>query len=174
MKLRQLIIILSFISYTAGFLLGLSTEKDSIDCDVSPSSTQEFQEILSTREESQFTSFIFIARNNLVVVLRNLILGIFSLGLFSLIYVFYNAYVHGYIISSLSPFLTAQDVMGCTIPHSMELIPLILSSLVGFAISYQILFKKRILPTKKIVWLTLACVGITVLSALIESYISMS
>lgn len=118
--------------------------------------------------------FLFIFKNNLMVSFKCMLLGIFSFGLCSLIYTFYNGFVLGYIIGKCVNILPAKIIIKSTLPHSFEFLGIIIYGYIGFVLSTY-LFTKRMIYKKPILFYYIFIATMILLTAaIIESYVSIS
>lgn len=125
-----------------------------------------------------FDIFIDIMKNNLMVTLFNVCLGIFTIGILSYVFTLYNGFVFGYVFSVACREIGAKEVLASTLPHSMEIVAIIWSCYLGCIISYKllneiILEKETIFRWKKIIKQMIFCSLIVIVSAFLESYVSM-
>ena len=141
------------------------------DGSFSSSNNSSIEKIFS---ESDFNRFMSIAKNNISVGLKNLLLGFFSLGILSLLYCFYNGFVLGYVIGKSTKVLTINEILGTTIPHCSEIIGIVLMGYLGFTLSNRILFNTTIINKKEFSILLGISLIIIIISAYLESYVSMS
>lgn len=70
--------------------------------------------------------FFFIFQNNMMVAFKNMFLGMFSFGIFSVIYIFYNGFIHGNIFGKSTMFFPMHIIAKATLPHSYEFIGVVL------------------------------------------------
>lgn len=124
--------------------------------------------------ENKFNRFISIAKNNVSVGLKNFLLGFFSLGILSLVYSFYNGFVLGFVIGKSTKVLTIKEILETTIPHCSEIIGIVLMGYLGFILSIRILFNTSIITKKEVSILLGISLIIIIISAYLESYVSMS
>lgn len=123
----------------------------------------------------QFNRFKMIVSNNGIVALRYILFGLLSYGALSFLYSFYNGYVLGTVIIRGSYCLSLADIVSCTLPHIIfEEIGLCLAGYIGFMLSHQIFLLEKSIPYKKIIPLCITSILLIILSAFIESYVSMS
>ena len=124
--------------------------------------------------ENNFDRFISIAKNNIFVGLKNFLIGFFSLGILSLVYSFYNGFVLGFFIGKSTKLLTIKEILETTIPHCAEIIGIVLMGYLGFILSIRILFNTSIITKKEFPILLGISLIIIIISAYLESYVSMS
>ena len=124
--------------------------------------------------ENNFDRFISIAKNNIFVGLKNFLIGFFSLGILSLVYSFYNGFVLGFVIGKSTKLLTIKEILETTIPHCAEIIGIVLMGYLGFILSIRILFNTSIITKKEFPILLGISLIIIIISAYLESYVSMS
>lgn len=171
MIVRYLFLIVSVFAYCLGILLGISQAVFQSDNQYLDKGESNFKEVFSS---TPFQRFQFIAKNNMIVGFKNFLYGMFSLGLFSIIYAFFNGLLLGIVLSKSSKILSKEVILESTLPHSFEIIGFILFGYLGFILSMKLLLKKQLFSYK-----TLICLGgissvIIIFAAFIESYISMS
>lgn len=162
-----------FFAFLIAYLVGVAVGIYSGIVEYSPSTTNKMQReyIFS---ENEFDRFISIAKNNTIVGLKNLLVGFFSLGLLSVFYSFYNGFVLGFAIGKYSKVLNTSDIFKTTLPHCSEIIGIVLMGYLGFVLSIRILFNKCHLSKKIFFILFITSLFIIVISAFLESYVSMS
>lgn len=158
------------VSYLVGALIGLQQGKNINihDDNGSIDIVDRFSQM------NQFARFAYIAKNNLTVSIKNLIFGIFSLGFFSVIYTFYNGLFSGIVIGKCSKFLSLEEILNATLPHSIEIIGFILFGYLGFLLSTKFLFAKSNCTYLTMLIIFIIATIIIILSAFIESRISIS
>lgn len=119
--------------------------------------------------------FFMLLSNNGIVALRYTLFGVFSFGILPLFYSLYNGYVMGIVFIKGSMFLSLPDMICCTLPHAiLEEIGLFLAGYIGFLLSYHIVLSKWVVHVKGIVKLCFISFILIIISAFIESYVSMS
>lgn len=123
---------------------------------------------------SQSELFIVILKNNLIVALKNMLLGLFSLGILSLIYTFYNGLIFGIVLGKSTHMLSVYEILKATVPHSCEFIGLSILGFIGFVISFRLFTKKWLLKKLHLFWLFLIGIFIILITAILESYVSIS
>lgn len=120
----------------------------------------------------------YIIKNNLNVLLINFV-GIFSFGVLSCINTAYNGFTLGYILKSTLKTFAFGDIIRHILPHSIELVGLIMSAAIGYyggVHLFRSLFFKQgnyKLEYKKITWLAVASIAITIFAGVLEVYVSM-
>lgn len=119
-----------------------------------------------------------IAKNNLSVVTIN-IAGGMSLGVISVVNTIYNGFVLGYSLSVVSDYVSWNKIFRHFLPHSIEIIGIILSCALGLKITiyvFNIIFTKGSIEFKQMEF-TIYLITTTLiifLAAILEFYISMS
>jgi uncharacterized membrane protein SpoIIM required for sporulation len=141
------------------------------DCITSEENNLEIDMIYS---QEPFQRFLSIASNNALISLKNILFGIFSLGIFPIACTFYNGAIFGSVLGNCIKFLPLNIILKSTLPHCAEIVGVIMSGYIGFIISIRLIFKIKVYDNKRIVILTLITFAIILISALIESYVSMS
>ena len=124
--------------------------------------------------KAPFDRSISLASNNVIVGLRNLILGIFSLGVFSLLYTFYNGFIFGTVLGKGITVLPVNEILWATLPHCTEILGIILLGNLGFVLSLKIIFNVNLYSRNHYLFLLAFSFIIIIISAFLESYVSMS
>ena len=125
-------------------------------------------------EGNNWEIFKHIAVNNCKVAFCSIMFGGFTFGVFSVLHAFYNAFVWGHVIRFYSVHLTTSEILWSTIPHSGEILGLALAACTGFFISLRLFLPRYAQPFRRIVFLGTLSFLIIILSAFLESYVSMS
>jgi len=170
-------LILSVITYIIGALFSLfvkidfdnysKTDKNKIELFYSGFKTENKPELLKA-----------IIKNNLTVLMINFI-GIFSFGILSCINTAYNGFTLGYILRCVLGIYSIHDILNHILPHSVELIGLILSTTVAYYCGVHLFrscfFKQNNykIDYKKIAYLVALSVVITTVAGVFEVYASM-
>jgi len=123
--------------------------------------------------ENNFT-FINIVSSNVKVIILN-ILGGMTFGVFTCVNLMYNGLAVSYIVKLI--YIIDSKYYLVLIPHSFEIIAMILSGAIGielgyFLFSHIFLSKKKKLYSVRILKKILISVLIIIIAALIEVYIS--
>ncbi len=155
-----------FSSLLIGIYYGLSFEVQYKDTEQSITN-----ELFSM---SSFDRSIYFAKNNLIVALKNMLLGMFSMGAFAVVYTFSNGFYLGVTIGDCLRYISVETVLKATIPHCSEILGLILFGYLGFLLSIKIFFNKRVLGISGMLALVAFATFFIVVAAFAESYISMS
>ena len=106
--------------------------------------------------------------------MKNMLLGMFSFGLFSVLYTFYNGFIHGYILGQSSQIIPMKLIVRATLPHSFEFIGIVLFGYVGYILSIYLFSKKLLISRKHSLYILIIATLTILLAAFNESYISMS
>lgn len=121
--------------------------------------------------------FFDILKNNSLMFFTG-IFGFLTLGLLTALMTFYNGFVFGYLLITLNRhFKDYTAITQNVLPHSIEILGLILSSTIGFYLS-SIVFKKVFLNKntqveyKKIIYNLIVGYLLILTAAFIESYVS--
>lgn len=128
-------------------------------------------------QQSTHNLFLSIIKNNTTMYLTG-VCGFLTLGLLTAISTFYNGFVFGYLIITLNRHFNGSDIIVKNVlPHSIEILGLILSSSIGFYLSSLIIkkffFNKNIcIEYKKLLYYFIGGYLIILISAYIESYVS--
>ena len=108
------ILIVLFLGYIigcmTGYISGAGVENHTTDSNISNT--------LSLYDLSKFERFLYIFKNNIIVSMKNMLLGMFSFGLFSVLYTFYIGFIHGYILGQSSQIIPMKLIVRATLPHS--------------------------------------------------------
>lgn len=166
---RSILCILS-LSYLIGLILGF------ILCDLIPSAQDvEFGNHsvigqLSTMKPIE--RFFFISENNVLVGCKCFLGGLFTLGLFSIISNMYSAFVFGVVLEKSAVVLPMGQILYTTLPHSFEIVGIIGMGYVGTILGISLLCRKYYLSFMRMVLLFIASLLLILISAGIESYIS--
>lgn len=170
-KTKCFILSLFFIAYVSGVIYGFLTGIDGISTD--GLGTEKIHEIDSLYEKDRFHRALYILYNNSIVCLKIFCLGIFSFGVISGILVFLNAYILGLVFGYYSLTYDFSDLIQVVLPHSIEILGVILSGYAGFCISMLIILNRKFLDTKQTIYLFLIIIFSITTSAFLESYVSM-
>lgn len=168
--LKKLFFLAFIMMYLLGIYVGISCGLDEANY---PTTGNGNNPVIALLLKSDFERFTDIATNNIIVGLKSFVLGCFSVGVLSAIYLFYNGFVSGIVIGKTSEMLTWKSVLGSTLPHCPEIIGLALMSYLGFALSTKVLFKTNYIRKGLFFLLFVVAIIIIVFSAFIESYVSM-
>lgn len=164
------ILIVLFLGYIigcmTGYISGAGVENHTTDSNISNT--------LSLYDLSKFERFLYIFKNNIIVSMKNMLLGMFSFGLFSVLYTFYNGFIHGYILGQSSQIIPMKLIVRATLPHSFEFIGIVLFGYVGYILSIYLFSKKLLISRKHLFYILIIATLTILLAAFNESYISMS
>lgn len=165
-------IIILFIFYFIGGLVGIfSGVNDSRTTELVESSSSNSNILFDLQP---YERFVFIFKNNMIVSIKSLIFGTFSLGIFPIIFIFYNGFVLGCMIGRCMHFLPLRLILKSTLPHSFEFIGIIIFSYIGFVLSVCLFLKKMTHKVSTLIYYVLTAIIIIFIAAIIESYVSMS
>jgi uncharacterized membrane protein SpoIIM required for sporulation len=119
-----------------------------------------------------------IAKNNFSVVTIN-IAGGMSFGVISVVNTIYNGFILGYSLSVVSDYIAWDLIFKHFLPHSIEIIGIILSCALGLKIAFyvfKLIFNKGAIEFKQTEFTIylIVTIFIIVLAAILEFYISMS
>lgn len=160
--------VIYFIGIIVGFLFSDNTFNSKVNNH--NGLNEDLQNIFSL---SPFQRFISIAENNCQVITFNIISGLLTLGIFSIIHLFYNGLIFGIVFRQTCYVLPIDILLPSTIPHSPEIIGVLLSAYIGLKLSITLLLRKRTHSFKTFLLLTACAYLITIISAFVESYYSM-
>lgn len=164
-----LIIILAV--YAIGMVVGYHTPVERVESNMHHNITIEASLL---GEENNWEIFKHISVNNCKVALVSIIFGALTFGVFSVLHAFYNAFVWGHVIRFYSVHLTTSEILWSTIPHSGEILGMALAACTGFFISLKLFLPRYAQPFRRVVFLGTLSFLIIILSAFLESYVSMS
>lgn len=162
---------LFFLSYIFGFIYGFSIGTEGLSTEGLVN--EKIREIDSLYNKNNFDRAIYILHNNSIVCLKIFFLGVFSLGLISLVLIFFNAYVLGLFFGTLSQTYPLRELVAAVLPHSPEIIGIVLSGYISLSISTFIILNKRLIGLKTTAYLSALIIFFIIISAFIESYVSM-
>ena len=168
--LKKLFFLAFVMMYLLGICVGISCGLDENNY---PTTGNENNPITALLLKNDFERFTDIATNNILVGLKSFILGCFSVGVLSAIYLFYNGFVSGIVIGKNCEMLSWKGILVTTLPHCSEIIGLALMGYLGFALSTKVLFKTSYIHKKLFLQLFAVAIIVIVFSAFIESYVSM-
>lgn len=167
----SILCILSF-SYLIGLILGfLSYDLIPSVQDVENENNSVINQ-LSTMEPIE--RFFFIAENNVLVGCKCFWGGLFTLGIFSIISNIYSAFVFGVVLKKSTVVLSMGTILYTTLPHSFEIIGIIGMGYVGTVLCVSLLCKKFYLSFKRMILFFIVSFLLILISAGIESYISIN
>lgn len=125
------------------------------------------------REENSWVIFKHIAVSNCKVALMSIVFGALTLGLLAIVHAFYNAFIWGHAIGYYSNYLSQQQILWSTIPHSGEIFGMALAACTGFFISLKFFLPRYAPPLRQILLCGVVSFLLIIVSAFIESYVSM-
>lgn len=160
--------ILSF-SYLIGLILGF------VSCDLIPSVQDVGGNSSVINQLSNMESidrFFFIAENNILVGFKCFCGGLFTLGFFSIISNMYSSFIFGVVLKKSAVVLSMGEILYTTLPHSFEIIGIIGMGYVGTVLGVSLLCRKFYLSSIRMMLLFIASFLLILISAGIESYIS--
>lgn len=161
--------LLLFVIYIFAFIIG---DINGLDDFYSYNSTSIEVDIPELQMSTSVDIFASILKNNLSVSVIFFISALFSFGLFPIVLIFYNGYIFGHISGCSIHILSLNTILSATLPHAFEFIGLIIFSTVGFYISSEYIIRHNFPKLGIVFSLILAGLFIIVLSAFIESFIS--
>lgn len=158
-------------TYLIGFVLGyfFSIDSNILNVNVLPQSKPNITELYHL---DSFSRFKEIALNNLTVSTKCFIFGAFSYGVYSIIIVFLNAFVLGSIVGSSTQILSFKEICGSLLPHSPEILGLIVFGYCGFSISNDFFKYHTSSSLRRYILFILIASLIILISAFLESYVS--
>lgn len=124
-------------------------------------------------ENSNWERFINIAVNNCMAALCSIIFGTLTFGVLAAVHAFFNAFIWGHAIGFYSTYLTRSELLWSTVPHSGEILGMALAACTGFFISLNIFLPKYAQPFYHIICWGILSFSLIIISAFIESYVSM-
>lgn len=168
---RFYFLIILVIAYLTGLALGIFCDIDDFFVNDSYV-TENADALLDLQTLAPFKRSIYIAENNLIVALKILVLGIFSFGIFSTILLLYNGFILGVSIGESLGFLDINVIAKATLPHSGEILGLIICGYVGYILSMFLIFRVKYYSIYSILKWCMLGFTLIIVSAFIESYIS--
>lgn len=164
---------LSIFIYIVGFITAYFLKKQFIE--LKPNSLSIDNTLYLN--QSQWELFLLILKNNSLVYFLN-ISGFLTFGIFTTLNTFYNGFVLGYLLITINRFfIDSALIYKSLVPHSIEIIGIIISSTLGFYLT-NYLSKNIFLNTKPKFdiknFTSLFVIGfiIILIAAFIESYVS--
>lgn len=157
--------------YAIGMVVGYHTPVERVESNMHHNITIE-DSLLG--EGNNWEIFKHIAVNNCKVALVSIIFGVLTFGVFAVLHAFYNAFVWGHVIRFYSAHLTTSELLWSTIPHSGEILGLALAACTGFFISLRLFLPRYAQPFQRVIYLGILSFSLIIISAYIESYVSMS
>ncbi|SFA44189.1 Stage II sporulation protein M [Pedobacter suwonensis] len=169
--------ILSLVTYAMGIAVCFCID---IDTSFSKSDTEKIETFYSGFKQEKKTQVLsHIIKNNLNVLLINFI-GIFSFGVLSFINTAYNGFTLTYILRSASSAYSSEQLLNNILPHSIELIGLLISTAISFYCGVHF-FKFCFIKTQpkkfklnQIIYLAIVSVFITIIAGFFEVYVSLA
>lgn len=154
------------LSFFIGFTVGIFIKNPSVKKEDSINLTEIYN-------YEPIEKFIYIAKNNFFVSMKSFFLGLFSLGLFSIVHSFYNGFTLGIVVNKSMQVISINEIIKSTLPHSFEIIGIIIFGYIGFLFSLNIAFRKKLYENKNMIRLFIIASIIILSSAFVEGYISM-
>lgn len=172
MLLKSLYLCILTSAYFIGVLVGV--QNTLLQHDNKIVNNNENLELDAICSQEAFQRFLSIASNNLIVAMKNMLFGIFSLGLFSIACTFYNGLILGAVLGNCFKLLPINIILKSTLPHSTEILGIILSGYIGFIISIRLIFRTTMHSNKHIIIFIITTFFSILIGAFMESYVSMS
>ncbi|PMC23884.1 hypothetical protein CJ231_08280 [Hoylesella buccalis] len=168
LRVRFIIAIVFTVAYVAGVTFGI------LGGELNLPSSENNDDLLNLYNSETYYRAIELMKNNLIVCTKILLLSVLSLGFISLILVFFNGYTLGIAIGDLLSKSSLHTVLSLTLPHSGEIIGLIMCAYIGTILSLRIVFKKKYHSLRTILIITSVSLLLIISAAFAESYISMT
>lgn len=168
--IKRLIICVFLFSYFLGLLLGV------ILCNLIPTIQNEaagsYSVISQLSAMTSLERFWFIVENNVMVGLKSLFGGMLTLGLFPILNNVYGAFVFGVVLGKSLVVISIEDILYSTLPHCFEIVGIVGMGYIGTIVCISFFCKEYCLSFKRILLLFLFSFSLIVISAFVESYIS--
>ena len=110
--------------------------------------------------------------HNFAISMKMILLGCFSLGVLGGCILFYNGVVHGFCFSVSLQSLGLVGFASHLLPHSLELLGLIMSAHLGLLLSYKILLSKPLNTYGDFLKYGIVIFVILFVSSILEVYVS--
>lgn len=169
--MNKKLLILSIFTYLIGVIIPFFLTFNFTD-----SQLQSSTEFLNKLQISNnFDTWIRILKTNFLVVVYN-ILGGLSIGVISFCITVYNGFILGYLIKVFTTINSTSFLLKHTLPHSVEIIAIILSCYLGYKFGASLL--AYIIKNKKISYhksdfiIYVITLFIVLISSIIEAYVS--
>lgn len=167
---KRLILYILSLSYLIGFILGIILGDSIPSIQDIKLGNHSIVEELSTMKPIE--RFFFIAENNVWVGCKCFWGGLFTFGFFSIISNIYSAFIFGVVLKKSIVVLPMETIVYTTLPHSFEIIGIIGMGYVGTILGVSLLCRKYFLSFMRMFSLFIASLLLILVSAGIESYIS--
>lgn len=161
--------ILMFFVYCIGLLAGYLVFQ-YIDFQMPPGVVSSFGFVDFLTDKQRLLLNIIV--HNLVVSLKIVLLGCFSLGILGGCILFYNGVVHGFCFSVALQSLGLVGFVFHLLPHSLELMGLVMSAHLGMLLSYKILLGKSSITFSCILKYGIVILIVLFVSSIWEVYVS--
>lgn len=169
--------VLAFITYLIGCFSSFFVKIDFTYSVNNRDKIELFYSNFSTNNKPKILNKIIL--NNLNVLLINII-WVFTFGFLTFFNTSFNGFTLVYILRCVGKAYTTDVLLFKILPHSIELIGLLISTTIAYYFSIQ-LFKFCFIPLNqskinfsKIVYLAITSIFLTIVAGFIEVYVSLS
>lgn len=162
-------LVLMFFVYTIGILVGYLVFQ-YVDIQMSSGLVSSFGFVDFLSDKQRLLLNIVVC--NLVVSLKIVLLGCFSLGILGGCILFYNGVVHGFYFSVALQSLGLVGLVFHLLPHSLELLGLVMSAHLGVLLSNKILLSKSSITFFSILKYGIVILIVLFVSSILEVYVS--
>lgn len=114
-----------------------------------------------------------IMANNVAVSIKITLLGCLSLGILGGFFLLYNGIMHGFYFSIAFQSLGITEFAACLLPHSFEIIGLVMSAHLGVILSQKLLLHSSEKTWKGVLIYCLFILTVLFVSSILEVYVSM-
>lgn len=173
MNLSKKTLVLTIITYSIGIIIPILYEFDfGVNDKVK---TDTFFNDLVSLDNNQL--FFKIVKNNISVIALNII-GAMTFGLLTFITTLYNGFVLSLVIKNVLKNYSSEFVISNFFPHSAEVLAILMSCYLGYYLStkfFNFCFTKERnlnISFKKVFYLTSLTIIITIISAILEAYVT--
>lgn len=169
---KKLIFCILLFSYIVGFILGFILCDISLSVDIDMDGKTSVIEQVSKMTTSE--RFFFIAENNVIIGVKCFIGGLLTLGVYPIVSNMYSAFMWGSILGRSLSVISIKQALYSTLPHSFEVIGIIGMGYLGTMSCISLLQSRLYLSYQRLFFLLILFLFIIVVSAFIETYVSMS
>ena len=173
MNLAKKTLVLTIITYSIGIIIPILYEFDfGVNDKVK---TDTFYNDLVSLDNNQL--FFKIVKNNISVIALNII-GAMTFGLLTFITTLYNGFVLSLVIKNVLKNYSFEFVISNFFPHFTEVLAILMSCYLGYYLStifFNFCFTKERnlnISFKKVFYFTSLTIIITIISAILEAYVT--
>jgi len=173
MNLSKKTLIITLITYSIGIIIPILYDFD-FGVNKSDKTDIFFSELVSLDNNQLFFK---IVKNNISVIALNII-GAMTFGLLTFITTFYNGFILSLVIKNVLKNYSSEFVISNFFPHFTEVLAILMSCYLGYYLStkfFNFCFtKERTLNIsfKKVFYFTSLTIIITIISAILEAYVT--